>query len=110
MAVAVEPTARATSTLPSRFSALKMLMVFMRRLSRRAVSRTRRDGTAAFRADAAAVSLLGVAGTVTHIGAGVSPSVGVAVVGAGPAGLAASSRLARSGCSHVVLERERIAW
>jgi putative flavoprotein involved in K+ transport len=34
----------------------------------------------------------------------------VAVVGAGPAGLAASSRLAGCGCSHVVLERERVAW
>ncbi|HEX6663594.1 MAG TPA: NAD(P)/FAD-dependent oxidoreductase [Gaiellaceae bacterium] len=30
------------------------------------------------------------------------------VVGAGPAGLAASSRLARGGCHHVVLERGRI--
>ena len=48
--------------------------------------------------------------TVTRIGAGISPSVGVAVVGAGPAGLAASSRLAGCGCSHVVLERERVAW
>ena len=48
--------------------------------------------------------------TVTRIGTRITPSVGVAVVGAGPAGLAASSRLARSGCSHVVLERERIAW
>jgi putative flavoprotein involved in K+ transport len=37
-------------------------------------------------------------------------SVGVAVVGAGPAGLAVSSRLARLGRPHVVLERERIAW
>jgi putative flavoprotein involved in K+ transport len=34
----------------------------------------------------------------------------MAVVGAGPAGLAASSRLADCGCSHVVLERERVAW
>src|SRR2546423_5317516 len=48
--------------------------------------------------------------TVTRIGARITPSVGVAVVGGGPAGLAASSRLARSGCSHVVVERERIAW
>jgi putative flavoprotein involved in K+ transport len=48
--------------------------------------------------------------TVTRIGARITPSVAVAVVGAGPAGLAASSLLARSGCSHVVLERERIAW
>jgi putative flavoprotein involved in K+ transport len=51
-----------------------------------------------------------MAGTVTRIGAGITPSVGVAVVGAGPAGLAASSRLAGSGCSHVVLERGRIGW
>lgn len=36
--------------------------------------------------------------------------VRVAVVGAGPAGLAVSSRLARAGCHHVVLERGRIAW
>jgi cation diffusion facilitator CzcD-associated flavoprotein CzcO len=48
--------------------------------------------------------------TVTHIGARITPSVGVAVVGAGPAGLAASSRLADCSCSHVVLERERVAW
>lgn len=32
----------------------------------------------------------------------------VVVVGAGPAGLAVSSRLARAGCHHVVLERGRI--
>jgi putative flavoprotein involved in K+ transport len=51
-----------------------------------------------------------MAATVTRIGAGVTPSVGVAVVGAGPAGLAASGRLADCGCSHVVLERERVAW
>jgi len=51
-----------------------------------------------------------MAGTVTRIGARITPSVGVAVVGAGPAGLAASSRLAGCGCSHVVLERERVAW
>jgi putative flavoprotein involved in K+ transport len=37
-------------------------------------------------------------------------SVGVAVVGAGPAGLAASRRLARAGCRHVVLERGRVGW
>jgi putative flavoprotein involved in K+ transport len=37
-------------------------------------------------------------------------SVGVAVVGAGPAGIAASSRLARLGYPHVVFERGRIAW
>ncbi len=49
-------------------------------------------------------------GTVTRIGGRITPSVGVAVVGAGPAGLAASSRLADCGCSHVVLERERVAW
>jgi putative flavoprotein involved in K+ transport len=34
--------------------------------------------------------------------------VRVVVVGAGPAGLAVSSRLARAGCHHVVLERGRI--
>ncbi|MFL5945372.1 MAG: NAD(P)-binding domain-containing protein [Gaiellaceae bacterium] len=37
-------------------------------------------------------------------------SVQVAIVGGGPAGLAASSELARAGCSHVVLERERVGW
>jgi putative flavoprotein involved in K+ transport len=37
-------------------------------------------------------------------------SVGVAVVGAGPAGIAVSSRLARLGSPHVVFERGRIAW
>jgi putative flavoprotein involved in K+ transport len=36
--------------------------------------------------------------------------VRVAVVGAGPAGLAVSGRLADAGCSHVVLERGRIGW
>jgi len=49
-------------------------------------------------------------GTVTRMEARVTPSVGVAVVGAGPAGLAASSRLAGCGCSHVVLERAQVAW
>src|SRR5216110_2383917 len=34
MAVAVDPTARATSTLPSRFSALKMLTASMHSLNR----------------------------------------------------------------------------
>ena len=34
----------------------------------------------------------------------------MAIVGAGPAGLAVSARLARAGYPHVVLERERIAW
>jgi putative flavoprotein involved in K+ transport len=34
----------------------------------------------------------------------------VAVVGAGPAGLAVSRRLADADCSHVVLERGRIGW
>jgi putative flavoprotein involved in K+ transport len=51
-----------------------------------------------------------MAATVMRIGAAVSPSVGVAVVGAGPAGLATSRGLAGCGCSHVVLERGRIAW
>jgi putative flavoprotein involved in K+ transport len=37
-------------------------------------------------------------------------SVGVAVVGAGPAGLAASSRLTRAGRRHVVLERGKVGW
>ena len=32
----------------------------------------------------------------------------IVVVGGGPAGLAASSRLARAGCAHVVLERDQI--
>ena len=36
--------------------------------------------------------------------------VPVAVVGAGPAGLAVSSRLASLGVRHVVLERDRIGW
>src|SRR5438034_11230348 len=36
--------------------------------------------------------------------------VRVAVVGAGPAGLAVSSRLARTRCRHVVLERGRVGW
>jgi putative flavoprotein involved in K+ transport len=36
--------------------------------------------------------------------------VPVVVVGAGPAGLATSSRLADAGCHHVVLERGRIGW
>jgi putative flavoprotein involved in K+ transport len=41
---------------------------------------------------------------------GIPRSVGVAIVGAGPAGVAASSRLARLGYPHVVFERGRIAW
>lgn len=41
-------------------------------------------------------------------GRGTVDWVQVVVVGAGPAGLAASSRLARAGCHHVVLERGRI--
>jgi putative flavoprotein involved in K+ transport len=41
---------------------------------------------------------------------GIGDWVPVAVVGAGPAGLAASSRLAQVGCEHVVLERARIGW
>lgn len=36
--------------------------------------------------------------------------VRVAVVGAGPAGLAVSKALARTNCRHVVLERARIGW
>lgn len=45
-------------------------------------------------------------------GRGTVDWVQVVVVGAGPAGLAASSRLARAGCHHVLLERDRIgsAW
>jgi putative flavoprotein involved in K+ transport len=39
-----------------------------------------------------------------------SRSIQVAIVGAGPAGLAVSSRLARLGCPHIVLERERVGW
>jgi putative flavoprotein involved in K+ transport len=34
----------------------------------------------------------------------------VAIVGAGPAGLAASARLAALGCEHVVLERGQVGW
>ena len=41
---------------------------------------------------------------------GIVDWVRVAVVGAGPAGLAASSRLAAAGCHHVVLERGRVGW
>jgi putative flavoprotein involved in K+ transport len=41
---------------------------------------------------------------------GSSGSIRVAIVGAGPAGLAVSSRLARLGCPHVVFERERVGW
>jgi putative flavoprotein involved in K+ transport len=37
-------------------------------------------------------------------------SVRVAVVGAGPAGLAVSRQLVRAGCRHVVLERGRVGW
>jgi putative flavoprotein involved in K+ transport len=43
-------------------------------------------------------------------GKGVIDWVRAAVVGAGPAGLAVSSRLARAGCHHVVLERSRVGW
>lgn len=39
-----------------------------------------------------------------------SGSVRVVIVGAGPAGLAVSTRLARLGCPHVVFERERVGW
>jgi putative flavoprotein involved in K+ transport len=41
---------------------------------------------------------------------GRSGSIRVAIVGAGPAGLAVSGRLARLGLPHVVLERERVGW
>jgi putative flavoprotein involved in K+ transport len=41
---------------------------------------------------------------------GMTRSVGVAIVGAGPAGLAVSRRLARRGSPHVVFERGRIGW
>jgi putative flavoprotein involved in K+ transport len=41
---------------------------------------------------------------------GRTPSVGVAVVGAGPAGIAVSTRLARLGRPHVVFERGGIGW
>lgn len=37
-------------------------------------------------------------------------SASVVVVGAGPAGLAVSSRLARRGVPHVVLERHQVGW
>ncbi len=40
----------------------------------------------------------------------ISGSVRVVIVGAGPAGLAVSTRLARLGSPHVVLERERVGW
>lgn len=40
----------------------------------------------------------------------ISGSVPVVIVGAGPAGLAASSRLAGLGFPHVVLERDRVGW
>jgi putative flavoprotein involved in K+ transport len=43
-------------------------------------------------------------------GTGAMDWVPVAVVGAGPAGLAASAELDRVGCRHVVLERGRIGW
>ena len=39
-----------------------------------------------------------------------SDSVQVVIVGAGPAGLAVSSRLARIGSPHLVLERGRVGW
>jgi putative flavoprotein involved in K+ transport len=41
---------------------------------------------------------------------GTTRSAGVAIVGAGPAGLAVSSRLARLGSPHVVFECERVGW
>jgi putative flavoprotein involved in K+ transport len=40
----------------------------------------------------------------------VTRSVRVVVVGAGPAGVAVSSRLARLGVPHLVFERERVGW
>jgi putative flavoprotein involved in K+ transport len=39
-----------------------------------------------------------------------SGSIRVAIVGAGPAGIAVSSRLARLGYPHVVFEREQVGW
>jgi putative flavoprotein involved in K+ transport len=41
---------------------------------------------------------------------GMTRPLRVVIVGAGPAGLAVSSRLARLGCPHLVFERGRIGW
>jgi putative flavoprotein involved in K+ transport len=46
----------------------------------------------------------------TRLTYGLADWMSVVVVGAGPAGLAASRELARRGREHVVLERDRVGW